>query len=104
LWYPKMDIFALSSDTEQMPFSVLEAMAAGLPVVSPAVGDIASLVAPDNAPLIVSPTDENAFRNALIALLDDETKRMQLGLENQRRARREFDETLMANRYAELFG
>jgi glycosyltransferase involved in cell wall biosynthesis len=29
-WYPQMDIFALSSDTEQMPLGVLEAMAAGL--------------------------------------------------------------------------
>src|SRR5262245_22720695 len=39
------DVFALSSDTEQMPYSVLEAMAAGLPIVATDVGDIRTMVA-----------------------------------------------------------
>ena len=38
--YAHMDMFSLSSDTEQMPLSVLEAMAAGLPVAATAVGDV----------------------------------------------------------------
>ena len=45
------DIFAISSDTEQMPNSVNEAMAAGLPIVGFAVGDIKHMVSEENKKL-----------------------------------------------------
>ena len=47
------DILALSSDTEQMPLVVLEAMDAGLPVASTAVGDVKYMVCEENQPYIV---------------------------------------------------
>jgi glycosyltransferase involved in cell wall biosynthesis len=103
-WLRRMDVFALSSDTEQMPFSVLEAMACGLPIVSLAVGDVPHLVAAENAAQIVPFTDEAGYRAALDLLLDDMELRFKLGRANQRKAREQFDESLMAARYAELFG
>jgi glycosyltransferase involved in cell wall biosynthesis len=99
-----MDVFALSSDTEQMPFSVLEAMAAALPIVSTAVGDVAELVSSENASFIVDLLDESAFRTALRTLLRDPFLRRALGAANQRKALAEFDEHVMATRYAEVFG
>ena len=103
-WYPRMDIFALSSDTEQMPFSVLEAMAAGLPIVSTAVGDVAVLVSAENAPFVVDSQDEPAFLAALSSLLRNSSLRRALGEANRRKALAEFDERAMAERYADVFG
>jgi len=96
------DIFALSSDTEQMPISLVEAMAAGLPVVAVAVGDVAEMVADDNRPLIVE-TDAAALSKALTALITDPERRAALGLANRTRAENLFDESLMMQRYADLF-
>lgn len=101
-WLRRMDIFALSSDTEQMPLSVLEAMASGLPVVSTAVGDVAQMVSPANAGL-VAPAGE-AFGRALASLADDPARRQQIGRANAARARELFDESVMAARYAEIIG
>jgi glycosyltransferase involved in cell wall biosynthesis len=98
---PQMDIFALSSDTEQMPLSVLEAMAAGLPVAATAVGDVAQMVAVENSDYVVPARD---FTAALSRLIDDGQARQALGRANQKKAQDTFDENVMAARYAELIG
>jgi len=100
-WYPRMDIFALSSDTEQMPLSVLEAMAAGLPVAATAVGDVAQMVSAENRDYVVPAQD---FAAALARLADDAAVRRGTGLANEKRARENFDENVMAAQYAALIG
>jgi len=102
-WLPQMDIFALSSDTEQMPLSVLEAMAAGLPIVATAVGDVAQMVSEANAAYVV-PANGDAFLEALTRLVDDRSARHEIGRANEKKARANFDEGVMAARYAELIG
>jgi L-malate glycosyltransferase len=99
-----MDIFAISSDTEQMPYGVIEAMAARLPVAGTDVGDIASMVSPDNRPFIVARDDERKFARALGELLDDTAKRTDIGQANQTRAHTQFDQAAMFAAYAKLFG
>lgn len=101
-WLRKMDIFALSSDTEQMPLGVLEAMAAGLPIVATLVGDVARMVADDNVPFVVEAGP--AFEHALDGLVANPALRQKIGAENSKRAAQLFDETIMAARYAELMG
>ena len=80
---PWFDLYALPSDTEQMPISVLEAMAAGLPVVGTDVGDVRDMLTPANGPLLVSPNNEGAFAERLVALADNVSARKRIGQENR---------------------
>jgi len=99
--YRAMDVFALSSDTEQMPFSVMEAMAAGLPVASTAVGDVPVMVAEENRPFVV-PKEEAALADALAGLLDDAALRARLGAANRAKAEQDYDQEVMFAAYAGL--
>jgi L-malate glycosyltransferase len=97
------DIFALSSDSEQFPISLVEAMAAGLPAVCTDVGDVKSIVSGENLPFVIPVRNERAFHDALKALVDDPALRHAVGLANRGKARAEYDEAAMIESYRALY-
>lgn len=100
-WYRGFDLFALSSDTEQMPLSVLEAMAAGLAVAATDVGDVRAMLASANAPYVVA-TDEAALAGALAGLLADPAARAAIGAANRAKAARDYARETMIATWREI--
>lgn len=84
-------VFVLSSRSEGFPISVLEAMAAGLPVIASDVGGVAEQVEHDVTGLLVPRGDADALAAALQRLIDDPELRRRMGEAGRARATRLFD-------------
>ena len=98
------DIFALSSDSEQFPISLIEAMAAGLPVAATDVGDIKMMVSQANQGFIKPTGDESKFFESLTTLVQHQQLREDLGKQNLSKAQAEYNESKMLGRYGLLYG
>jgi glycosyltransferase involved in cell wall biosynthesis len=99
----KADVFALSSTSEGLPLSIIEAMAAGLPVVATAVGGVPELVVDDETGLLVPPRDADAFAEALRRLVHDPELGSRLGDAGRARAERLFDLPRFREAYLSLY-
>ena len=103
LVYSAVDILVIPSLQENCPLVVLVAMACGIPIVGSDVGGIPELVRPECTGLLVPPKDPDALRTAIAQLLDDPTRRAELGRTCRRIAVEEYPLTLQIRRYADLY-
>jgi glycosyltransferase involved in cell wall biosynthesis len=99
--YAGLSVFAISSDTEQMPLSVIEAMAAGLPVASTDVGDVREMVSLENREFVKG-QDAETLARTLATLLESPQAR-NIGACNQAKAQQKFSEGPMFSTYEALF-
>ncbi len=90
------DLLTLPSTMETMPLTLLEAMAAGLPVVASAIYGIPEVVVPGETGWLVPPRDVPALRARLRDLLADAARRREMGEAGRARYEREFTARRMA--------
>ncbi len=96
------DAFALSSRTEGLPLALLEAMAAGLPIVAPAVGGIPDVVEDGVSALLFPPGDEAALRQAVQRLYEDRPLALAVSQCTRQRSA-DYSATTMSRRYLDLY-
>jgi glycosyltransferase involved in cell wall biosynthesis len=101
--YRAAEVFCLPSWWEAMPLSILEAMAAGLPVVATNVGDVGRIVEDGVTGLVVAPRDPDALAAALAGLLADPERRSRLGAAGRRTAETRWSSERTIDRLGELY-
>jgi len=97
------DAFALSSKTEGLPLSLLEAMATGVPVISTSVGGIPDLIVHGVSGALVPAGDQEALFRQLLSLVSYPTAALQWGIAGHELVKRSYSLASMAERYRDLY-
>ena len=98
-----IDIFVMASTSEGLPMVLLEAMAAGKPVVATRVGDIPNVVEHGVSALIVPPADPEALADAVETLLLDAALRDRLGSNARQKVVADYSAQKMARAYTKVY-
>jgi glycosyltransferase involved in cell wall biosynthesis len=94
--------FTLPSHAEALPMSILEGMAAGIPIVATRVGGIPYAIG-DAAGILFAPGDRGALASGLIACLVDESLRQSMGQAGRQRAASEFAADCVSQQLEEIW-
>ncbi len=101
--YASFDAFVLPSLDEGMPIALLEALAAGKPVVATRVAAVPKIIVPESTGLLVEPGDISSLRAAISRLLADANLRQQLGRQGHAWVKERFSSEAMAAQYLDLY-
>jgi len=102
-YLPFFDIFTLSSRTEGLPITILEAMFAGIPIVATRVGGIPDVIEDLVSGLLVPAAEPKQLANAFRKLYSDEALSKRLSLKATSIACQEYTSAIMAERYLALY-
>lgn len=98
-----LDVSVLTSTSESLPNAILEAMAAGLPVVSTRVGGSAELVRHGETGFLADSGNDAQFVDALRALLGNQELRQQFGIRGREIARSQFGVASIQTQFEDLY-
>jgi glycosyltransferase involved in cell wall biosynthesis len=99
----ELDVFCMPSLWESLGYSILEAMACGVPVVASDVEGIPEVVVHGETGLLVPPGDPSALAEAISLLLDRPDLRCAMGRAGQKRVEQRFSERMMLDRYEQMY-
>jgi glycosyltransferase involved in cell wall biosynthesis len=102
-FYRLMTVFTLTSRSEGMPVSLLEAWAAGVPAVCTAVGGVPEMIADGRTGFLVPPDDPGAVAAALDRVLSDPALGAAVAASGRQEVRERYGRAVTAGRYAELY-
>jgi glycosyltransferase involved in cell wall biosynthesis len=97
------DVFAMSSVSEGLGTSLLDAMACGRPIVATTAGGIPEVVVDGQTGLLVPPRDHQAMADAIVRLLSDPELRKRMGAAGAARARTKFSADRMVRETLRLY-
>jgi len=102
-WYRKSDIFVLSSKTEGLPLSLLEAMSCGLPCVCTDVGGISEVISGEGVGFIVPPGNPDSLASGINELLKDKTNRRLMGMRASELVKKNYSLQNMQHRILDVY-
>lgn len=99
----RADVFLFPSEREAFPFSVLEAMAVGLPVIASIIGAVPEMVDVPEGGYLIASGDVEACVDALVELRDEPGLRERMGRYNREKAKREYDFDVVVERLCVVY-
>jgi glycosyltransferase involved in cell wall biosynthesis len=100
---PALDVFVLSSLSEGISLALLEAMAAGVPVVATSVGGNVEILQKPASGLLVPPRSPHELAGAILSLMNDSTRRSELSAGGRQRVEEAFSLNHMIRAYGALY-
>lgn len=104
--FTQSDIFILPSYAEGLPTTMLEAMAAGLPIIATSVGAIPEIIEDGKDGFLIEPGDHYALAERILRLAEDKILRRKMGKNNMNKIRKRYDRAVVVrkldNLYAEM--